>query len=253
MGMPFPDFVLFVVGVAASICAGWGYSMLGAPPNFRAARKLFWFSSLGFGSLGVVWASSGNDLPIYRLLVAGVLGAIAAVALAWVLWELESRERGLSAPPESLISTKVAVLPENSPTLVPALGTPAPPSPIITAPVPSPGNSSTLEKQRIFVDVSPEYLMAIYKDNMSFQADRIFADFVGKWMKLSGPIANISILGDESVSVTISSSKDILGLYFDTEWKERLSVLRKGAIINAECQIKEADSWTMKFEHCRLI
>jgi hypothetical protein len=126
------DFALLVISVAAAICAGWGYNMLSPPPNFRAARVLFWISSIGFGSLGIVWAANGDSLPVSRIIMAAVIGAVAASALSWVLWELQIREKGGSlqtalatpssqpTPPPTHVDEKLAPVP------VPAIENAAP-------------------------------------------------------------------------------------------------------------------------------
>jgi hypothetical protein len=99
------DYVLLTDGVGASLCVAAGYGMLTLmPAKTTAIRGCFWAAGIGFGSLGVVWAVWGAD-PMQslsvRLTVAGITGAIAATALAWVLWQI----RDHTPVPENPTST----------------------------------------------------------------------------------------------------------------------------------------------------
>lgn len=89
------DFILLVIGTASAIAGGWGFAMLSlSEPRFRAIRGMFLVSGIGFWSLGIVWAVGTAHQPLsVRLAVAGIIGAIAAVGLAYVLIETGMREK----------------------------------------------------------------------------------------------------------------------------------------------------------------
>ncbi len=89
------EYVLLVDGVAAGLCAAAGYGMLTLTPSRAAAiRGCFCLSAIGFGSLGVTWGIWGAD-PMQtltvRLVVAGITGALAAIALTWALWQIRDQ------------------------------------------------------------------------------------------------------------------------------------------------------------------
>jgi hypothetical protein len=84
------EFVLSILSLGSSILAGWGYTIMVTPGgSTRAARILFWITAMGFGSLGAVWAANQEHLTPVNLSIAAIIGATAAVGLAWVLSQLE--------------------------------------------------------------------------------------------------------------------------------------------------------------------
>jgi hypothetical protein len=109
--MRLPEFVLSVtatlVGVAAALAV--------LASKYRFARVLFWIAALSFGSLGVVWSatSEGYSLPT-QMLVAAVIGAVAAAGLTWALWEIRGKER---AEKTTAATTAEGMLPTRGPTL----------------------------------------------------------------------------------------------------------------------------------------
>jgi hypothetical protein len=48
---------------------------------------------------------------------------------------------------------------------------------------------------RIIADVTPDYLLDLYKDRMTILGDRDVQSFIGKWFILSGKIADVSAVG----------------------------------------------------------
>src|SRR5262249_13342680 len=58
-------------------------------------------------------------------------------------------------------------------------------------PIPSPV-AATEPMQSEIIDVTPEYLMSLYKDVMSSQGDRLLAPYVGKWIRLTQTVADVS-------------------------------------------------------------
>jgi hypothetical protein len=88
--MHLPEFVLLVLATIAAIAAG--LAVLAS--RFGIARVLFWVAALSFWSLGVLWSatSKGYSLPT-QMIVAGIIGGIAAAGLAFVLWEIREKEK----------------------------------------------------------------------------------------------------------------------------------------------------------------
>jgi hypothetical protein len=88
-------YALLADSVGAGLCAAAGYGMLTLSPSRAAAiRGCFWLSAVGFGSLGVIWGIWGADhmqTLAVRLTVAGITGALAAIALTWALWQIRDQ------------------------------------------------------------------------------------------------------------------------------------------------------------------
>ena len=109
---------------------------------------------------------------------------------------------------------------------------------------------------RIFTTVTPAYLTSLYKDNMTLQADKLFSDYAGKWMQLSGTLSDVATTDDFSGTVFVSvddPSSELWSMFFDASWRDRLSIIPKGDLISAECQIEKGNEWSAMFQHCKLI
>ena len=105
----------------------------------------------------------------------------------------------------------------------------------------------------IFTTVTPAYLTSFYKDKMTLQADELFADYAGKWMKLSGNLRDVRTLDSSEMFVQLDHpSSEYWMMFFDASWRDRLSIIPKGDLILVECRIEKADSMGVMFQHCRL-
>lgn len=97
------EYSILAIGIVTGIFVAGGYGVIALPPrNFRAARACFWVAGIAFLSLGVVWAVYVSQSPHLwvRLLVAGVTGAMAAIALTLALLYVNNREGASLAPEE---------------------------------------------------------------------------------------------------------------------------------------------------------
>jgi class 3 adenylate cyclase len=115
--------------------------------------------------------------------------------------------------------------------------------------------SSQTADQRTFVTVPPNVMMNFYRDNMNLRADKLFSDFSGKWMRLSGKVGNLrsTISGQDTVLVFDDGNlQEQLYMFFESGWRDRLSTLVKDQVVNVECQIYQADRYSVTFEHCRM-
>jgi hypothetical protein len=65
-----------------------------SPSRAAAIQGCFWLSAFGFANLGVIWGIWGADpmqtLPV-RLMIAGITGALAAIAVTWALWQIRDQ------------------------------------------------------------------------------------------------------------------------------------------------------------------
>src|SRR5580704_12260267 len=104
--MHLSEFSLLATATVAAIAAGWGAAMLAFPqPKYGIVKSLFWIGALTFGSLGIVWSSTSEQPLWVQMLVSGIIGGVAAAALAWGLWEIRSQQQKKPPPSESAIAT----------------------------------------------------------------------------------------------------------------------------------------------------
>jgi len=116
--------------------------------------------------------------------------------------------------------------------------------------------SDTQPKKRTVVDVTPEYLVGFFHDHTSIQAQKLADAFIGKWMKVSGPIGNVGAFTTFS-QVTFSNRRQIDGIVYmffrNREYVEdRLSVLKKGDKITVLGQIDRID-YDVQLDNCELV
>ena len=105
-----------------------------------------------------------------------------------------------------------------------------------------------------FIDVSTDFLFGIYQDKKytQIQSDKLAEPYLGKWLKFSGRISEISGI-THRIGVRLQEYPNV-SLWFDREnWESHLSVLSKGAQINAIGQIEEIEPYHISLDPCALI
>jgi hypothetical protein len=81
------------------------------------------------------------------------------------------------------------------------------------------------------VGVTPEYLVRFFEEYTDIQAKTRVADFIGKWVKVSGPLGNVSALPPSptmSAQVTFADSSPARMFFRKKKWVDRLSILSHG-------------------------
>src|SRR5579863_6187510 len=135
----------------------------------------------------------------FCLLLAGVLQLLAA----------RTRHRPSLASPAALQRMPLPVF--------------SPPPPVLPVLVPP------LE-EKIFVgpDITPQFLTDIARNHTYIQASKMLEIYIGKWMKVSGVISNVSQISTTLTMVIWSGSvlQEIPSIYlmFDGQWFDRLSI-----------------------------
>ncbi len=119
-----------------------------------------------------------------------------------------------------------------------------------------PKDSCPVINGRIVVNVEPNYLTGMFKGYTILQAKKLAENYMGKWMKLAGPINDVTQLGDTYIVYLenhLYQSGATVSMRFDKSWKDRLSVLKIGDNIVVLGQIKEIDRTVVLLDKCELI
>jgi hypothetical protein len=128
---------------------------------------------------------------------------------------------------------------------------PAPP-----AILPPPSKPPARPAERVFIDVSPVYLMDLYEGKTSVQGDALAAAYLGKWLRIHAPIKDVSFFSDHySISLKVGTEllKDTAALTFGPSWNDRIAGLRKGEQISARGRIEKIDSMRVWLEDCEIV
>lgn len=112
-------------------------------------------------------------------------------------------------------------------------------------------------EDRIFVEREPEDLIGMLRGHTSMQAARLVEPFIGKWMKFSRPVRDITAGGMGGGCFVHAEGNPAfiprLHLNFSPRWVDRLSIAQKGDTITAIGQIAELNEAWITFAYCEVI
>ena len=174
--------------------------------------------------LGVLWVLG------VALLAVGILG-FASETVAWVNRVLPDRQTPVPPRPRQ------SVPPANA----------APP--LIRMPPPSKNTA------RQVVQVTPTYLIGLFNGRTSMEGNRLLADFIGKWIAVSGRVNDVSEFSSDHLFVQVhddTPDEVYVSLSFRGEWADRASTMRRGDLIHVIGEIKEADRAGLALDPCEL-
>lgn len=103
--------------------------------------------------------------------------------------------------------------------------------------------------ERSVVDVTPEYLMSFFEGNTDIQATTRVADFIGAWIKVSGPLGDVS----SPSQVTFANRSPVHMFFRKKKWVDRLLTLSRGDNITVIGQITYVERGNLVLHSCELI
>jgi hypothetical protein len=114
--------------------------------------------------------------------------------------------------------------------------------------------SARLSDGRTLVDVTPEYLMGLYDGHTSIQAAKLVEAFIGKWLRVSGPLEDVTANGMVFFESGAFGSTTALEMRFNDRIaiENDLRILRKGDQITVIEQIERVSSTSVQLENCEL-
>jgi hypothetical protein len=212
---------LFFVGTAISIAgtamsaAGWRHPVL--------IGALFGLSGICL-IIGVAWPALKTVSPA----VTAIVDQVATNPVAWFAILMLGMTASLLFPKRNSIAAE-------SRAEVPAL------SPVsVTAP------------QKIFIDVSPAYLIDLYKDRTSIQGDALAAAYMGKWIVITGKVRDIYEAGDGLNAQIFDKDEKFISAIFSKEASKKISHIAHGTMITISGEVDAIDLMRVKLRHCNL-
>ena len=144
--------------------------------------------------------------------------------------------------------------------------TPGPPPSEATAlhaAAPEPPRKAAENQDRIFVgeSITPEYLIGTFRERTSIQGAKLTADYLGKWMKVSGSLGDVISTTPNLAQLTFERAGvprtwfDYTGFYmmFKKPWIDRLAIVKRGDKLTVIGQIERIDSVSVQLENCELV
>jgi tRNA_anti-like len=125
----------------------------------------------------------------------------------------------------------------------------------------APGNSEAEETGRIFVpdSVTPNYLVNIFKNNINIEAVAQTAKYMGKWIKVEGPVNDIMSITANTMFIVLVpdngwdlSRHFLIYFTFHGQWLKNVELLRRGDNVSVIGKIDTIDSVRLKLEDCEL-
>jgi hypothetical protein len=114
-------------------------------------------------------------------------------------------------------------------------------------------------EQRKFVDVTPEYLIGLFKGNhTTIQSAKLAEAFMGKWIKVSGPTGDV--MGDTATlrQLTFSDHSIYKGgqlfmMFYDRKWFDHLSTLKPGDRVTVIGKVGRVNSIELQLNDCEIV
>jgi len=117
---------------------------------------------------------------------------------------------------------------------------------------------STMMGDRIVVNVTPDYLMGIFRERTTADARRLTANYIGKWMRISGTVYDVDRTdlgrGKEGNFVTVIWNKNtsVSLVFHEQRWMDSVSVWKRGDTVTVLGQIQHLGALTIILNNCEL-
>ncbi len=131
--------------------------------------------------------------------------------------------------------------------------TPRQNAPVRSDPRPQASNDSP---PPVILDVTPDYLMELYRDHSSVQADKLAAFYIGKLIPVSGRLEDVhgpTFGNKDKMEVSLHNNRKqivLISLYFKIKWRERLEVMQKNQKLSAICEVLRIGSYYLDLDNC---
>jgi hypothetical protein len=122
------------------------------------------------------------------------------------------------------------------------------------------------DQNRVFVgeSITPEYLLSIFGEHTDIQSAKLTSAYLGKWMKVSGPLGNVISSAPTRAQLTFERPEVPLAkrtwfyytslfMMFREPWIDRLSIMKSGDKLTVIGQIARIDKISIQLENCELV
>jgi hypothetical protein len=142
---------------------------------------------------------------------------------------------------------------------------PVPPSSQSSPSIGTPSVTLPITNERIFTDVKPEYLTGLYEKYRSAQADEAVKSYIGKWIKVSGNVSDVSrekgyFGSPDTVFISLTVIKpdghrlySVLANFDQQRWIDRALIFGRGEEATVLGQISHVTDTSIALRECEII
>jgi tRNA_anti-like len=225
---------LFFIGTAISIAcaamsaAGWRHHVL--------IGSLFGLAG-GCFFVGVAWPW----LKTVSLPATAMVNQVATNPIAWFVVLILGMTASILLPKRG---GRTSRLPEQR---TPIAHTHT----VAHAPAPAPAPAH--KPKKIFVNVSPSYLVGLYKNRTNVQGDEYVAAYIGKWIPVTGTVHDIgtTVTGTLYVQI-VDNDRIFISATLNEESPETISHIARGAAITVRGEIYLVNESGVMLRTCEL-
>ena len=182
-----------------------------------------------------------NSMQIDGHYRAGV--GLILVGLAYVLGHTVYRTNQAAKVPENRATDAARAGPLPTPTIPKQTAVDSPVTTLATMP----GISFLSE------DITPPFLMSLYKINTEIQAEKLVASYLGQWMTVSGEVVDVAKSGDSDHRPMVQAGPGGAYLFkFSPVWEGRVSGIRRASHITVTGRLEQVHSLFITLNDCEI-
>jgi hypothetical protein len=192
-----------------------------------------------------VIAGNAAMIPGWWIMASGGIGALLLVT-AWIMIIIRLRRQHELQPestqtmPSFPATTSTVSEPAGPSTLRPTINRDYG----ATAPAHTP--------KKVFVNVSPSYLIGLYQNMTQVQGDEFAAAYIGKWMRVAGRVNDIFGQPTALFAQIFDNDEKFISAAFSAEESEKVSNIARGETITVQGELAYADDRHIKLVKCDL-
>lgn len=131
----------------------------------------------------------------------------------------------------------------------------APNTPNASLPTPSQVTPRAIEQDkhgRIILDLTPEYLVGLYAEHTVVQADKIVEVYIGKWLRVSGNVKNVSKYSNSAMVLMITNGAITAADFTAQRWTDHALTLRMNTEIRVLGKLSRVDQAAVYLTECEI-
>jgi hypothetical protein len=123
---------------------------------------------------------------------------------------------------------------------------PIEPADPVAAPVVSP-------TKKMFIEITPKYLMGLYEGRTTFQGDVLATAYIGKWIRVKCRILDVSVVADSTLVQARDNDNQLISAVFNSNKSEPVQHLPHNAEIEMAGEIPSVSTLRLALKNCEIV